>query len=98
MDLALLQMKLQDLLNGKRYFIVLYEYQEKWANLRQVLKIGATGASIRLEKVGSIMETLQPYNCQICQENDCWLLFMQRAFGHQKEINPNLVTIGKFNK
>nr|XP_019070726.1 disease resistance protein RGA2-like [Solanum lycopersicum] len=69
MNLAPLQMKLQELLNGKRYLLVLddvwNEDQDKWANLRQVLKVGASGASVitttRLEKVGSTMGTLQPF-------------------------------------
>uniref|UniRef100_M1D1N7 Disease resistance protein RGA2 n=2 Tax=Solanum tuberosum TaxID=4113 RepID=M1D1N7_SOLTU len=69
MDLAPLQKKLQELLNGKRYLLVLddvwNEDQQKWANLRAVLKVGASGAFVltttRLEKVGSIMGTLQPY-------------------------------------
>uniref|UniRef100_K4CMW5 NB-ARC domain-containing protein n=1 Tax=Solanum lycopersicum TaxID=4081 RepID=K4CMW5_SOLLC len=85
MNLAPLQMKLQELLNGKRYLLVLddvwNEDQDKWANLRQVLKVGASGASVitttRLEK------------------EDCWLLFLQRAFGHQEDLNPNLVAVGK---
>nr|AAP45185.2 Disease resistance protein RGA2, putative [Solanum bulbocastanum] len=103
MDLAPLQKKLQELLNGKRYFLVLddvwNEDQHKWANLRAVLKVGASGAFVltttRLEKVGSIMGTLQPYELSNLSPEDCWFLFMQRAFGHQEEINPNLVAIGK---
>ncbi|KAL3330805.1 hypothetical protein AABB24_034565 [Solanum stoloniferum] len=103
MDLAPLQKKLQELLNGKRYFLVLddvwNEDQQKWANLRAVLKVGASGAFVltttRLEKVGSIMGTLQPYELSNLSPEDCWFLFMQRAFGHQEEINPNLVAIGK---
>ncbi|XP_049388464.1 putative disease resistance protein RGA1 [Solanum stenotomum] len=103
MDLAPLQKKLQDLLNGKKCLLVLddvwNEDQDKWSKLRQVLKVGESGASIltttRLEKVGSIMGTLQPYELSNLSQEDCWLLFMQRAFGHQEEINLNLVAIGK---
>ncbi|XP_055820969.1 putative disease resistance protein RGA1 [Solanum dulcamara] len=103
MDLAPLQKKLQELLNGKRYLLVLddvwNEDQEKWANLRAVLKVGASGASVltttRLEKVGSIMGTLQSYELSNLSQEDCWWLFMQRAFGHQTETNPELMAIGK---
>ncbi|KAH0649396.1 hypothetical protein KY285_034644 [Solanum tuberosum] len=57
-DLASFQKKLQELLNGKRYLLVLDDVwnddQKKWANLRAVLKVGASGASVltttRLEK------------------------------------------------
>ncbi|XP_049362305.1 putative disease resistance protein RGA1 [Solanum verrucosum] len=103
MDLAPLQKKLQELQNGKRYLLVLddvwNEDQQKWANLRAVLKVGASGSFVltttRLEKVGSIMGTLQPYELSNLSPEDCWFLFIQRAFGHQEEINPNLVDIGK---
>ncbi|KAH0741390.1 hypothetical protein KY290_034433 [Solanum tuberosum] len=75
------------------------EDQQKWANLRQVLKVGASGAFVltttRLEKVGSIMGTLQPYELSNLSQENCWLLSMQCAFGYQEEINPNLVAIGK---
>ncbi|WMV43256.1 hypothetical protein MTR67_036641 [Solanum verrucosum] len=75
------------------------EDQHKWANLRQVLKVGASGAFVltttRLEKVGLIMGSLQPYELSNLSQENCWLLFMQRAFGYQEEINPNLVAIGK---
>ncbi|XP_055820970.1 putative disease resistance protein RGA3 [Solanum dulcamara] len=103
MDLAPLLKKLQEFLNGKRYFLVLddvwNEDQEKWANLRAVLKVGASGASIlittRLEKIGSIMGTLQLYQLSNLSQEDCWLLFKQRAFGHQTETNSELMAIGK---
>ncbi|XP_049361976.1 disease resistance protein RGA2-like [Solanum verrucosum] len=103
MDLAPLQKKLQDLLNGNRYFLILddvwNEDQHKWDNLKAVLKVGARGASVlvttRLERVGSIMGTLQPYKLSNLSQEDCCSLFMQRAFGQQEEMNPNLVAIGK---
>ncbi|PHU28844.1 Disease resistance protein RGA2 [Capsicum chinense] len=103
MDLAPMQKKLQELLNGKRYFLVLddvwNEDQEKWASLKAVLRVGASGSSIlittRLEKIGSIMGTLQLYELSNLSQEDCWLLFKQRAFGHQMETNPNLTAIGK---
>ncbi|WMV43269.1 hypothetical protein MTR67_036654 [Solanum verrucosum] len=102
-DLASFQKKHQESLNGKRYLLVLddvwNEDQDKWDNLRTVLKVGASGASVltttRLEKVGSIMGTLQPYELSNLSQEDCWLLFIQRAFRHQEEISPNFVAIGK---
>ncbi|TMX00863.1 hypothetical protein EJD97_025803 [Solanum chilense] len=102
-DMASLQKKLQELLNGKRYLLVLDDVWnddlEKWAKLRAVLNVGARGASIlattRLEKVGSIMGTSQPYHLSNLSPHDSLLLFMQRAFGQQREANPNLVAIGK---
>ncbi|KAG5586995.1 hypothetical protein H5410_047429 [Solanum commersonii] len=102
-DLASFQKKLQELLTGKRYLLVLDDVwnddQEKWAKLRAVLKVGARGASVlattRLEKVGSIMGTLEPYRLSSLSQHDGLLLFMQRAFGQQREINSNLVAVGK---
>ncbi|KAH0645653.1 hypothetical protein KY285_033695 [Solanum tuberosum] len=102
-DLASFQKKLQELLNGKRYLLVLDDVWnddlEKWAKLRAVLNVGARGASIlattRLEKVGSIMGTSRPYHLSNLSPHDSLLLFMQRAFGQQREANPNLVAIGK---
>ncbi|KAH0642843.1 hypothetical protein KY289_033817 [Solanum tuberosum] len=103
MDLDPLQKKLQKLLNRERYLLVLddvwNEDQQKWDNLRAVLKVGATGASIltttRLQKVCSIMQTLHPYELSNLSQEDCLSLFNQRAFEHLEEINPNLEAIGK---
>ncbi|KAK6780467.1 hypothetical protein RDI58_022651 [Solanum bulbocastanum] len=102
-DLASFQKKLQELLTGKRYLLVLDDVwnddQEKWAKLRAVLNVGARGASVlattRLKKVGSIMGTLEPYHLSSLSQHYGLLFFMQHAFGQQREINSNLVAVGK---
>ncbi|KAH0646754.1 hypothetical protein KY290_035361 [Solanum tuberosum] len=79
MGLAPLQKKLQDLLTGKRYFLALDDVwnddQENWDDLKAVLMVGASGTSVltttRLEKVGSIMGTLQPYQLSNMSQEDC---------------------------
>ncbi|XP_059657042.1 disease resistance protein RGA2-like [Cornus florida] len=98
-----LQRQLQEKLNGKRYFLVLDDVwndnQEKWDKLKCILACGSKGSSViittRLENVASIMATLPIYRLSSMSEDDCWLLFKQRAFKHESEESPNLVTIGK---
>ncbi|KAL7166647.1 hypothetical protein ACSBR2_037333 [Camellia fascicularis] len=102
-DLDSLQRKLRDKLNGKRYLIVLDdvwdEDPDKWDALKYSLACGSKGASVivttRIEKVASIMGTISPHRLSILSEEDCWLLFRQRAFGRGNEEHPNLVAIGK---
>ncbi|XP_057478306.1 putative disease resistance protein RGA4 [Actinidia eriantha] len=104
-DLALdaLQRKLEEMLNMKRYLIVLddvwNEDQEKWDRLKYALACGSKGASIiattRLKKVASIVRTMPPHHLPFLSEDECWLLFRQRAFGDGNEEHPNLVAIGK---
>ncbi|CAL5436170.1 unnamed protein product [Camellia sinensis] len=102
-DLDSLQRKLRNMLNGKRYLIVLDdvwdEDPEKWDALKYSLACGSKGASVivttRIEKVASIMGTISPHRLSILSEKDCWLLFRQRAFGRGNEEHPNLVAIGK---
>ncbi|KAL7188012.1 hypothetical protein ACSBR1_037952 [Camellia fascicularis] len=102
-DLDSLQRRLHDMLNGKRYLIVLDdvwdEHQDKWDALKNSLACGSKGASVivttRIEKVASIMGTTSPHRLLILSDEDCWLLFRQRAFGRGNEERPNLVTIGK---
>ncbi|CDP21238.1 unnamed protein product [Coffea canephora] len=104
LELAPLQRNLQELLRGKRYLIVLddvwNENPEEWEKLKSVLQCGSKGSSIvtttRMEKVATIMGTLQTYYLSSLSENQCWSLFRQRAFGRQEvEEYPNLVVIGK---
>ncbi|KAK4340548.1 hypothetical protein RND71_039049 [Anisodus tanguticus] len=102
-ELASLQSRLITLLRGKRYLLILddvwNEDQEKWDKLKALLTIGSRGTSVitttRLEKVASIMGTVQPHRLSCLSEYDCWLLFKQRAFGLGRKQIPNLVDIGK---
>lgn len=87
----------------KIHFLVLddvwNEDEDKWASLRAVLNIGASGASIqvttRLEKIVWIIGTLQLYQLSNLAQEDCLFLFRQRAFGHKNETSPKLIEIGK---
>ncbi|KAI8553444.1 hypothetical protein RHMOL_Rhmol05G0016300 [Rhododendron molle] len=102
-DLDSLQKKLRERLNGKRYLIVLDdvwdEDQEKWDKLKYTIACGSKGSSIivttRVEKVAAIMGTLPTHCLSYLSEEDCWLLFKQRAFGNSNEERSNLVAIGK---
>ncbi|KAL7222168.1 hypothetical protein ACSBR1_023974 [Camellia fascicularis] len=102
-DLDPLQRKLRNMLNGKRYLIVLDdvwdEDPDKWDAFKYSLACGSKGASIivttRVDKVASIMGTISPHRLSVLSKEDCWLLFRQRAFGLGNEERPNIVAIGK---
>ncbi|CAL5394458.1 unnamed protein product [Camellia sinensis] len=102
-NLDSLQKKLREMLNGTRYLLVLDdvwdEDQDNWDELKYLLACGSKGASIivttRVAKVASIMGTVPAHHLSFLSEEDCWLLFKQRAFGHGNEEHPNLVAIGK---
>ncbi|KAL5705526.1 hypothetical protein ACHQM5_023821 [Ranunculus cassubicifolius] len=99
-----LQSRLWDLLNGKRYLLVLddvwNEDQDEWEELNCLLRGGAMGSKIivttRSKKVATIMGTTATYDLQALSEDDCWGLFKQRAFGHgEEERYPGLLKIGR---
>ncbi|XP_062083027.1 putative disease resistance protein RGA4 [Humulus lupulus] len=98
-----LQKQLQNMLRRKRFLIVLddvwNEDHEEWDKLRYVMECGSNGASVvvttRLKKVASIMGTVAMHGLTGLSDDDCWLLFKQRAFGSQREEQPNLIEIGK---
>ncbi|KAL7122734.1 hypothetical protein ACP275_01G062300 [Erythranthe tilingii] len=98
-----LQRQLWEMLNNKRYLIVLddvwNEDQEKWYELRKVLARGSTGSSIivttRLKKVADIMKTLPPHHLNELSVEHCWKLMRERAFGQEEEEYPSLEAIGK---
>ncbi|XP_050905593.1 putative disease resistance protein RGA4 [Lathyrus oleraceus] len=103
LDLEPLQRKLQDLLKGKKYLLVLDDVwddeQVNWLRLKSVLACGGKGASIlvttRLLKVAAIMGTIPPHDLSILSDTDCWELLKQRAFGPNEEEREELVAIGK---
>ncbi|KAL5563594.1 hypothetical protein UlMin_033341 [Ulmus minor] len=103
LDMDPLQKRLQDLLKGKKFLLVLddvwNEDQEQWDMLKSVLACGSSGSSVlvttRVRKVASIMGTIPAHHLSGLSEDDCWLLFKQRAFDNESEERPNLLKIGK---
>ncbi|XP_057447694.1 putative disease resistance protein RGA3 [Lotus japonicus] len=103
LELEPLQRKLIDLLQRKRYLLVLDDVwddeQENWLRLKPVLASGGKGASIlvttRLPKVAAIMGTMPSHKLSMLSDSDCWELFKQRAFGPNEVEPTELVGIGK---
>ncbi|KAL2662204.1 hypothetical protein AAZX31_02G028900 [Glycine max] len=104
MDLEPQQRGLQDLLQRKRYLLVLDDVwddkQENWQKLKSLLACGAPGASIlvttRLSKVAEIMGTIKiPHELSLLSDNDCWELFKHQAFGPNEVEHVELEDIGK---
>ncbi|KAI4348148.1 hypothetical protein L6164_008907 [Bauhinia variegata] len=103
LDLDPTQKQIQELLQSKRYLLVLddvwNEDQEKWDKLKSILVFGSKGSSIlvttRLRNVASIMGTIPTHHLSSLSEDDCWSLFKQRAFGPYREENVEFVAINK---
>lgn len=111
LNLDVIQRKVQEGLQGKKYLLVLDDVwnknqqselglsQEKWNKLKSVLSCGSKGSSILVSTrdtiVASIVGTCQTHLLSGLSDNECWLLFKQYAFGHDKEGCVELVAIGK---
>ncbi|XP_060965738.1 putative disease resistance protein RGA3 [Cannabis sativa] len=104
MEMDPLQKRLRDMLQRKRFLIVLddvwNEKHDEWDKLKYVLECGSKGASVvvttRLKNVASIMGTTPMHHYLTgLSDDDCWSLFKQRAFCNRREERPNLVEIGK---
>ncbi|PHT41698.1 hypothetical protein CQW23_20552 [Capsicum baccatum] len=104
LEMDLLQAHFQDSLGGKRFLIVLddvwNEDQDEWDKLGDLLQSGGSGSRIivttRSTKAASIVGTTSPYCLQGLTEDDCWILFKQRAFSKEEEVeHPDLLEIGK---
>ncbi|XP_073143070.1 putative disease resistance protein RGA4 [Henckelia pumila] len=102
-SLDALQCRLRELLNPKRFLLVLDDVwnddQEKWCKLKNAVAFGSKGSTVvvttRLKKVADIMGTLPAHHLSGLSDENCWLLFKDRAFGQEKEEHPNLEPIGK---
>ncbi|XP_059650066.1 putative disease resistance protein RGA1 [Cornus florida] len=104
LEMDLLQSLLQESLCGKRVLLVLddvwNEDQGEWNELGDLLRSCMEGSKVivttRSKKVASIMGTTFPHRLKGLHEDDCWLLFKKRAFGHgEEEEHPDLLPIGK---
>ena len=110
-DLDVLEGKVQELLQGKIYLLVLDDVwnqneqlesgltQDKWNHLKSVLSCGSKGSSIlvstRDNVVATIMGTCQAHSLAGLSDSECWLLFKEYAFGYHREEHTKLVVIGK---
>ncbi|GJN19832.1 hypothetical protein PR202_gb07142 [Eleusine coracana subsp. coracana] len=88
-NLNTLQMRLEQLLRGRRYLLVLDDYWseswEDWDKLKRSFVSGARGSKIivttRSGMVARVLGTLAPYRLTHLQDEDCWLLFCKCAQG-----------------
>jgi len=104
LDEGELKKKLEEILNGKKYLLLLddvwNEDAQKWLLLKPLLSKGAGGSKIivttRSQRVAEIMGTVAAYNLSLLGQEDCLSLFCKCAFKEgEKELYPNLVGIGK---
>eukprot|EP00258_Populus_trichocarpa_P028135 XP_024444154.1 putative disease resistance protein RGA4 [Populus trichocarpa] len=97
-----LNKKLEEILNGKKYLLLLddvwNEDAQKWLLLKPLLSKGADGSKIivttRSQRVAEIMGTVTAYNLSLLGQEDCLSLFYKCAF-KEGQMHPNLVGIGK---
>ncbi|KAL1340527.1 putative disease resistance protein RGA1 [Arachis hypogaea] len=111
MDLQVMEEKVKQLLQTKKYLLVLDDVwkrsqemelgltRDKWDKLKSVLSCGSKGSSIlvstRDNHVATIMGTCQAHYLDRLSDDDCWSLFKLRAFGPDREERAELVAIGK---
>ncbi|KAL8499111.1 hypothetical protein ACS0TY_022181 [Phlomoides rotata] len=103
-NLASIQGRLLQVLNEKRYLLILDDVwndnQADWDILKGTVACGSMGSSIvvttRLQKVADIMGTLPAHCLTELSEEHCWLLFRRRALGQENEQRyGNLEAIGR---
>ncbi|KAL2480722.1 putative disease resistance RPP13-like protein 1 [Abeliophyllum distichum] len=103
LDMDQMQICLCDVLNAKRYLLVLddvwNEDRNKWIDLKELLMNCSSGSKIivttRSKTVATIYSTMPPYNLEGLSDDDCLSLFLKCAFRKRDDWLPNLVEIGK---
>ncbi|KAI5559624.1 hypothetical protein BDE02_17G124500 [Populus trichocarpa] len=104
LDEGELKKKLEAILNGRKYLLLMddvwNEDAQKWLLLKLLLSKGADGSKLivttRSQRVAEIMGTVTAYNLSVLGQEDCLSLFYKCAFKEgQMELHPNLVGIGK---
>ncbi|KAK9091168.1 hypothetical protein Sjap_024345 [Stephania japonica] len=103
-ELDPMQCRLREILNGKRFLLVLddvwNEKQEEWDKLKSVLRCGTRGSSIivttRIEKIARMMATHPLHQLELLSKDDSWSLFKRLAFDSRgSEYDQNLIAIGE---
>ncbi|XVF65655.1 hypothetical protein PTKIN_Ptkin09bG0266800 [Pterospermum kingtungense] len=104
LQMETLQKQLRDIVNGKKYFLVLddvwNEDRGKWLNLKNLLLGGARGSWIvvttRSGLVAEITGTVLPHKLEGLSKGQSWSLLKQMAFEKQSQeaCNSRLEEIG----
>lgn len=93
---------LQRVLAGKKFLVVLDDLWEEngcqLVKLKAMLKGGAKGSKIiittRTQKIAALMQPSMPYKLDVLSDDDCWILFKQRAFVPGRD-DPRIEEIGR---
>ncbi|XP_011013381.1 PREDICTED: putative disease resistance protein RGA1 isoform X3 [Populus euphratica] len=102
-ELDPLQRRLQQMLTGRRFLLVLDDvwddYTDWWSQLKEVLSCGSKGSAVlvttRIEMVAFRMATAFVKHMGRLSEEDSWHLFQRLAFGmRRKEERAHLEAIG----
>ncbi|KAL1328993.1 putative disease resistance RPP13-like protein 1 isoform X1 [Arachis hypogaea] len=102
-SLNLLQNELQEILSGKKCFIVLddvwSEDADKWKQFITPFQGGAKGSTILLttrnQEVASVVQTCPSCTLNELSEESCWLLFAANACFPVLNRNPTLEDVGR---
>ncbi|XP_054815035.1 putative disease resistance protein At3g14460 [Prosopis cineraria] len=103
-DLNSLQLKLKEMLYGRKFLIVLddvwNENYDEWCHLKRPFQYGAQASRIvvttRSQRVASIMQTVESYKLKYLSDEDCWNLFAKHAYGYKNSsTNPSIDKIGR---
>jgi len=102
LDEGVLKKKLEEILKGRKYLLLMddvwNEDAQKWLLLKPLLSKGADGSKIivttRSQRVAEIMGTVTAYNLSLLGHEDCLSLFYKCAF-KEGQMHPNLVGVGK---
>ena len=103
-DLNLLQLKLKEKLNRKKFLLVLddvwNENYTNWDMLQTLFVVGHYGSKIIVttwsDKVASIMRSNHTHHLEQLSFEDCWMLFAKHAFKNEESsLHPKLEEIGK---
>ena len=101
LQMETLQNRLRDIINGKKYLLVLddvwNEDRGKWLNLRDLLLGGASGSWIvittRSELVAKSTGTVSPHVLKGLSNSQSWSLLKQMAFEEQSQESKLYLTL-----